>query len=98
MSNKIKLPRHGKTPIGAYFFPGIAAGGGGLIIYPGHDGKIHIKRIPPSAPVFQGLETIANLVAQAEKSSNKKISQQLRGLAEVTGAEVLGAIGALVAE
>ena len=95
MSDKIKLPHKGKTPIGAFFSPGIAAGGGGAIIYLGHDGKLHIKRVPPSAPVFQGFETVAILIAASEKSNNKKIKQQLRSLAEQIGAEALQALSAL---
>jgi len=90
--NKIKIPRHGKTPIGAYFSPGVFNGGGGIIIFPGHDGKIHIKRIPPSAPVMEGLDTVASLSAQAEKSSNRAIKQQLHGLAESAAGRLMLAL------
>lgn len=94
-SEDLQLPRHGKTPIGAFYSPGIFNGGGGIIIYPGHDGKIHIKRIPPRAPVLQGLSLIANLIAAQEKSKRSTASKEIGRLAEEFGADVLAAIAKL---
>jgi hypothetical protein len=43
---------HGKTFVGATTYaPGVFDDGGGPIIYPGHDGNIHVKIIPPRQPV-----------------------------------------------
>ena len=95
-TENLQLPRHGKTPIGAFYSPGIFNDGGGIIIYPGHDGKIHVKRIPPRAPVLQGLSLVANLVAAQEKSKRPGASKEISMLAEQFGADALAAIAKLV--
>lgn len=94
-TEKMQLPRHGKTPIGAFYSPGVFNDGGGIIIYPGHDGKIHIKRIPPRAPVLQGLSLVANLIAAQEKSKRPGAGKEIGMLAEAFGADVLAAIAKL---
>ncbi len=91
VKKKTRLPRHGKTPIGAYYSPGVFTDGGGIIIYPGHDGKLHVKHVPPREPVLEGLGVVASLVAQAEAIDNPSIRQQLYGLAESLSNEILGA-------
>ena len=75
-------PRHGKTPIGAWFSPGVFNDGGGLIIYMGRDGKLHVKRIPPRAPAFENLSVIAALTALGEQAGNTAMGKQLRVMAD----------------
>ena len=102
MGPKIKIPRHGKTPIGAFYSPGVFSDGGGIIIYPGHDGKLHIKHVPPREPVLGDLNVLAGLMAYAETVSDEGVRQQLRGLAEKTLADrqagISEAIGRLAGE
>jgi len=82
MAPKIKIPRHGKTPIGGFFSPGVFSDGGGFVIYPGHDGKLHIKYIPPREPVLTSVNLAASLAALAERAGNEAFGKQLRGMAE----------------
>jgi hypothetical protein len=84
MGPKVKLPKsHGKTPIGATYFGGIFYDGGGFIIYPGHDGKLHIKRVPPWDPEVMGqLNLAASLVVHAERVADANIATEMRRLAQ----------------
>lgn len=99
MIPKNRIPRHGKTPIGAYYSPGVFSDGGGFIIYPGHDGKLHIKYIPPREPVLGQLNLAASLAALAERARKGGLGKQLRGMAEnllnAREKEITGAIAKL---
>ena len=79
---KVNIPRKGKTPIGGVYLGGVFNDGGGIIIFPGNDGNLHIKIIPPSAPVFGQLQVISGLASAAAASEDSGISRQLRQLAE----------------
>ena len=92
---KIKLPRKGKTPIGATYVGGILNDGGGVIIFPGKDGKLHVKVIPPSAPVFPYLQAVSSLAAMSEQTKvDAAVSRQLHDLAETILNDNSAAIGA----
>lgn len=78
----MKIPRHGKTPIGGYYSPGYFNDGGGFVIYVGHDGKLHIKYIPPREPVLNQLNVAASLMAHAEGIGDAHIANQMRDLAQ----------------
>ncbi|HXP83657.1 MAG TPA: hypothetical protein VN841_03000 [Bryobacteraceae bacterium] len=82
MAMKVKVPTsHGKTPIGAYYSPGIFTDAGGVIIYVGKDGKLHVKRVPPWDPNLSQLNLAASLIAQAENVTDVRIANQMRDLA-----------------
>lgn len=97
MGPKVNVPKsHGKTPIGGYYSPGYFNDGGGFVIYLGHDGKLHIKYIPPREPVLSQLNQAASLMAHAEGIGDTDIANQMRDLAQAvldTHAEQI--IGAL---
>jgi hypothetical protein len=83
MGPKVKLPKsHGKTPIGGYYSPGYFNDGGGFVIYLGHDGKLHIKYVPPREPVLSQLNLAASLMAHAEGIGDASIANQVRDLAQ----------------
>ncbi len=90
-----RIPKsHGKTPIGGYYSPGYFNDGGGFVIYPGKDGKLHIKYIPPREPVLNQLNQAASLMAHAEGIGDARVASQMRDLAHT----VLNANAALVTE
>lgn len=91
MARALKIPRHGKTPIGAYYSPGIFNDGGGIIIIPGKDGKLHIRHVPPREPVLSQLGLVATLMAHGETLRDKEIKRQALSLAESVASGVLGA-------
>jgi len=82
MKPKIRIPRHGKTPIGAFYSPGLFSDGGGFIIYPGKDGKLHVKYIPPREPVLDQLNLAACLASLAERAGSAGAGSQLRSMAD----------------
>jgi hypothetical protein len=60
---------HGKTHIGTVYLSGVFNDGGGIEISPTKDGGTVIIHIPPSSPVFQGLNE--SQVALGERLSSE---------------------------